>query len=53
MSRKTVFLIFALALLAACHTRPPRVDCDGRLQPINAPAPVTHSSPTQQPEKWS
>jgi hypothetical protein len=39
------FRIFALlmwvALLAGCRTHPPRVDCDGHLQPINAPAAVT------------
>ena len=42
MSPKFVLVLFLVAaLLAACHTRPPRVDCEGHLGPINAPAPVT------------
>ena len=32
----TVFLI-------ACASHPRRVDCEGKLQPINPPAPVAHS----------
>jgi len=28
-------------LLTGCATQAPRVACHGRLQPINAPAPVT------------
>ena len=38
----TFVLLLVAALLSACHTRPPRVDCEGRLSPVNAPAPVTH-----------
>jgi hypothetical protein len=47
MSAKTTILLIILTLLSACHTRPPRVDCDGQLKPINTPAPVTHSSEKQ------
>ena len=38
-----VIVLLVAALLSACHTRPPRVDCEGHLSPINAPAPVTQS----------
>jgi hypothetical protein len=41
-----VNVLLVAALLSACHTRPPRVDCEGRLSPINAPAPVTPSQET-------
>ncbi len=41
--RTLVMGLLVAALLSACHTRPPRVDCEGRLSPINAPAPVTQS----------
>lgn len=47
MNPKTVGIVLLVAaLLSACHTRPPRVDCEGRLSPINAPAPVTPSKET-------
>jgi hypothetical protein len=29
-------------LLVGCAARELKVDCDGKLQPINAPAPATH-----------
>ncbi len=35
--------LLVAALVCACHTSPPRVDCEGHLSPINAPAPVTQS----------
>ena len=35
-----VIVVLVAALLSACRTRPPRVDCEGHLSPINAPAPV-------------
>ena len=41
-SRLTFVLLLVATLLSACHTRPPKADCEGRLSPINAPAPVTH-----------
>jgi hypothetical protein len=41
-----VIVLLVAALLSACHTRPPRVDCEGRLSPINAPAPLTPSPET-------
>ena len=35
-------LAIALTLLAAsCASHPRRVDCEGHLRPINAPAPVS------------
>jgi hypothetical protein len=44
MSRKTAVVLLLIAVLAGgCHTRPPRVDCDGHLSPINPPAPVTRA----------
>jgi hypothetical protein len=30
-------------LLAGCVAREITVDCDGRLEPINAPAPAAHA----------
>jgi hypothetical protein len=47
MHLKTFVTVLLVAvLLSACHTRPPRVDCEGRLSPINAPAPVTQPQET-------
>lgn len=31
-------LVAAMLALAACGAKPVRVDCEGRLEPINAPA---------------
>jgi len=44
--RLTFALLVAATLLSACHTRPPKADCEGHLSPINAPAPVTQSQET-------
>jgi hypothetical protein len=33
-------LVVFLVILSACHTQVPRVRCDSKLQPINAPAPI-------------
>jgi hypothetical protein len=33
-------VILSLTTLSACHTQAPRVRCDAKLQPINAPAPI-------------
>ena len=33
-------LVVFLVILSGCHTQAPRVHCDSKLQPINAPAPV-------------
>ncbi|MBX3648570.1 MAG: hypothetical protein KF766_12955 [Rhodocyclaceae bacterium] len=41
--KATVALLLAsvmAGLLSGCSTQARRVDCDGRLRPINAPAPV-------------
>lgn len=39
-TRRCVLGAVVMALLSACAHKPPRVDCDGRLQPINQPAAV-------------
>ena len=39
--RLTFILLLVATLLSACHTRPPKADCEGHLTAINAPAPVT------------
>jgi hypothetical protein len=33
-------VLLSLITLSACHTSAPRVRCDGKLQPINAAAPI-------------
>jgi hypothetical protein len=33
-------IVVLLLTLSACHTEAPRVHCDSKLQPINAPAPI-------------
>ena len=41
--KATVVLLLAslmAGLVSGCSTQARRVDCDGRLRPINAPAPV-------------
>lgn len=42
--KAALVLLISLVLVSACRTRPQKVDCDGRLSPINAPAPVTQES---------
>jgi hypothetical protein len=37
-------LLFGL-ITAGCSTQAPRVDCDGRLEPINRPAPQMATGP--------
>lgn len=39
-----LFGAFLLLVLAGCSSHPRRVDCEGHLRPINAPAPVSVSS---------
>lgn len=39
-ARSCLGLIAMLLALSACSTQPRRVNCEGPLQPINAPAPV-------------
>jgi hypothetical protein len=42
MSHKPhLFKAIVLALIAGCSSHPTRVDCEGHLRPVNAPAPVT------------
>ena len=38
---KTIGLLALGLLLAGCATHRTHVDCEGRLRPINTPAPVT------------
>jgi hypothetical protein len=33
-------IVVFLVMLSGCHTQAPRVRCDLKLQPINAPAPI-------------
>ena len=40
--RLTFVLLLVTACLSACHTTPPKVDCEKHLSAINTPAPVTH-----------
>lgn len=42
-ARTAILLALLAALVCACHTRPPRVDCEEHLSPINAPAPLAPS----------
>ncbi len=49
---RTSFAIGLLALLVACSHAPRKVDCDGRLEPINAVnprAPASPSTPEREP----
>jgi hypothetical protein len=33
-------LVVFLVMVSGCHTQAPRLHCDSKLQPINAPAPM-------------
>jgi hypothetical protein len=49
---RTSFAIGLLPLLVACSHSPRKVDCDGRLEPINAVnprAPASPSAPEREP----
>ena len=37
---KSFVIVAVLAVLSGCASQDVRVSCDGRLQPINSPAPV-------------
>ena len=37
-------LVVFLMMVSGCHTQAPRVRCDSKLQPINAPAPIVKES---------
>jgi len=39
-----LLMVVILAILSGCHSQAPRVRCDSKLQPINAPAPVIKES---------
>jgi hypothetical protein len=55
MTQRTEIRTFGMAMLvmlaAACAHRAPRVDCDGKLQPINPPAPVRQDEAPRAPGK--
>jgi hypothetical protein len=34
------WLVIFLMMVSGCHSQAPRVRCDLKLQPINAPAPI-------------
>jgi len=39
--RTTLWATALILLTAGCASHPRKVDCEGHLRPINAPAPVT------------
>jgi hypothetical protein len=39
-------LVIVLMILGACHAQAPRVRCDRKLLPINAPAPIVKDQTT-------
>jgi hypothetical protein len=41
---RTLLTALLLLCLLGCSAHPKRVDCEGHLRPINAPAPATASS---------
>lgn len=46
-NRRCVLGAVIVGLLSACAHKPPRVECDGKLQPINQPAAVEGRSREQ------
>jgi len=42
-------VLLLLLLVVGCRSHPVRVDCDGKLKPINAPAPVATKAATPAP----
>ena len=41
---QSLWAVFVALILVGCSSHPRRVDCEGHLRPINAPAPVGSSS---------
>jgi hypothetical protein len=39
-----LLMVVILVMLSGCHSQAPRVRCDSKLQPINAPAPIVKES---------
>jgi hypothetical protein len=39
-SLKTIWVLALMLLVGGCASHRPRVDCEGHLRPINAPAPT-------------
>jgi hypothetical protein len=44
LSLRTLWAMALGLLLVACASHPTRVNCDGQLRPINAPAPTAKSA---------
>jgi hypothetical protein len=40
---KAYLVTLLFVLVAACSAHPKRIDCEGRLRPINLPAPLKES----------
>jgi hypothetical protein len=43
-TRSAAWVIALAGVLVGCGSQPPRVSCDGRLQPINKPAKPANAS---------
>jgi hypothetical protein len=41
-----LMVIVLVLLTCACSAHPTRVDCEGRLKPINPPAPISSNDAT-------
>jgi starvation-inducible outer membrane lipoprotein len=39
----TLWIAVLALILGGCSTYPKKVDCEGHLKPINAPAPADHT----------
>jgi hypothetical protein len=44
LSFNTMWAMALALLVVGCASHPSRVDCEGHLKPINAPAPATPAS---------
>jgi starvation-inducible outer membrane lipoprotein len=44
LSFKTIWAMAVVLLLVGCASHPKRVNCDGQMKPINAPAPTAKSA---------
>ena len=44
-----ISVLLLVLLVLGCASHPTRVDCEGKLKPINAPAPVATKAATPAP----